>query len=148
MIAIASDQAGYHLKEEIKKHILEKGYEVLDLGTDSTDSVDYPNFGLAAAEAVAGGKCSPGIIICGTGIGISMAASKVPGIRCALCCNGYMARMAREHNDANMLALGARVIGEGVAKDIVDIFLCTEFLGGRHARRVDLITDIDHKYRK
>lgn len=148
MIAIASDQAGYYLKETLKEYIEEKGFEVLDLGTGSTESVDYPDFGLAAAEAVKSGKCDSGIVICGTGIGISMAASKVPGIRCALCCNGFMARMAREHNDANMLALGARVIGEGVAKDIVDIFLCTEFLGERHARRVNLINRIDDKYRK
>ncbi|MCK5129003.1 MAG: ribose 5-phosphate isomerase B [Clostridiales bacterium] len=148
MIAIGSDQAAYEMKSQLKEHLESKGYKVNDIGSFSEESVDYPIYGEKAATEVANGNAQFGIIICGTGIGISMAASKVPGIRCAVCTNSYMAKMAREHNNANMLALGARVIGMGVAKEIINTFLNTVFLGGRHATRVDIINKIDKKYRK
>lgn len=148
MIAIGSDHGGFDLKTEISEFLTERGYQVKDFGTCDCTSVDYPDFGLAVAESVAKGECEKGIIICGTGLGISMAANKVPGIRAALCTDSYMARMSREHNDANILALGARVIGVGLALDIVDTWLKSEFLGGRHKVRVDKITDIEKKYSK
>ena len=148
MIAIGSDHAGYKLKAEIVKFLDEKGYQVKDLGTCDGSSVDYPDYGLAVAEAVKSGECENGIIICGTGIGISIAANKVPGIRAALCTDSFMARASREHNDANVLALGERVIGPGVAMDIVDTWLKTEFQGGRHGGRLDKISSIEKKYSK
>jgi len=149
IIAISSDHGGYDLKEEIKKHLKEKGYELKDFGTcDKACSVDYPDYGLAVAQAVANGECDRGIIICGTGIGISISANKVPGIRAALCNDTFSARMSREHNDANVLALGARVIGTGLALEIVDTWFKAEFQGGRHKRRVDKISDIERKYLK
>jgi ribose 5-phosphate isomerase B len=148
MIAIASDHAGYILKDELEKHLAEKNIPFEDFGTcDSTTSVDYNDFGVMVAEAVAKGTHARGIIICGTGIGISISANKVPGIRAALCTDSYMAKMSREHNDANVLALGARVIGAGEAIDIVETWLGASFLsGGRHQRRVDKFTDIEKKY--
>jgi ribose 5-phosphate isomerase B len=149
IIAISSDHGGYKLKEEIKKYLKEKGYETKDLGTcDSACSVDYPDYGLAVAEAIANGECEKGIIICGTGIGISISANKVPGIRAALCTDTYSAKMSREHNNANILALGARVTGTGLALEIVDTWFKAEFQGGRHKRRVDKISDIEKKYFK
>ncbi|HHW47030.1 MAG TPA: ribose 5-phosphate isomerase B [Clostridiaceae bacterium] len=149
MIAIGSDHAGYDLKEEIKKYLQEKGYEVKDFGTSSGGcSVDYPDFGLAVAEAVRSGECEKGIIVCGTGIGISISANKVPGIRAALCTDSFMAKMSREHNDANVLALGARVVGPGLALDIVETWLNSEFVGGRHKTRVDKISQIEEKFLK
>lgn len=147
MIAIASDHAGFNLKMEIMKHLDEKGISYEDLGThDCTTSVDYPDYGELVAEAVSRGTHERGIVICGTGIGISIAANKVPGIRAALCMDSYMARMSREHNDSNVLALGARVIGTGLAIDIVDTWLSTSFSGGRHQRRVDKFSNIEKKY--
>jgi ribose 5-phosphate isomerase B len=149
MLAIASDHAGYSLKTEIIKHLQEKNIPYEDFGTcDCTTSVDYNDFGLMVAEAVAAGTHDRGIIICGTGIGISITANKVPGIRAALCTDTYMARMSREHNDANVLALGARVLGAGLAADIVDTWLSASFIGGRHQRRVDKFTDVEKKYSK
>ena len=149
VIAIGSDHGGYELKTQIIKYLNDKGYQVKDFGTcDGNHSVDYPEYGLAVAEAVKSGECEKGIIICGTGIGISMAANKVPGIRAALCTDSYMARMSREHNDANVLALGGRVIGAGVALDIVETWLNSEFQGGRHKTRVDKIAEIEKKYLK
>jgi len=149
MIAIGSDHAAYELKEEVKQYLMEKGLEVKDFGTyEPGKSVDYPDYGRLVAEAVASGECEQGILICGTGLGISMAANKVPGIRAAVCTNEYMARMAREHNDANILALGARVVGTGLAFSIVDAWLESEFQGGRHKTRVDKITEIECKYSK
>lgn len=149
MIAIGSDHAAYELKEEIIQHLTEKGFEVKDFGTyEAKKSVDYPDYGKLVAEAVVSGECEKGIVVCGTGLGISMAASKVPGIRAALCTNEYMARMSREHNDANILALGARVVGLGLALSICDVWLETEFLGGRHKNRVDKIIEIESKYLK
>ena len=138
-LVLASDHGGYELKEEIKKHLQEKGYDPIDIGTHSTESVDYPQFGRAAAEMVAAGEADKGILCCGTGIGISLAANKVPGIRCAVVSDTFSAKMSRAHNDANMLSLGGRVVGTGLALQIVDIWLETEFEGGRHQRRVDQI---------
>lgn len=147
MIAIASDHAGYELKSAILKHLADEGIPCDDLGTcDCTTSVDYNDYGEMVAEAVSNGTHDKGIIICGTGIGISISANKVPGIRAALCTNSYMAKMSREHNDANVLALGGRVTGTGLALDIVDTWLNTSFLGGRHQRRVDKFAAIERKY--
>ena len=149
MIAIASDHGGFELKKEIVKYLTSKGYEFTDMGTcDCTISVDYPDYGQSVAEAVSRGEYEKGIIICGTGIGISISANKVPRIRAALCTDSYMAKMSREHNDANILALGGRVTGSGLAVDIVETWLNTEFLGGRHKTRVDKISEIEKKYTK
>ena len=143
MIAIGSDHGGFALKQEIMKHLDEKGLEYKDYGTYSEESCDYPVYGAAVARAVAGGECDRGILICGTGIGISIAANKIEGIRAANCTDCYMAEMTRRHNDANILALGARVVGSGLALKIVDTFLETGFEGGRHAKRVALIAELD-----
>ena len=143
MIAIASDHGGYALKEHIKAYLTAKGITCQDFGTDSPQSCDYPIFGRAAAEAVASGQCEKGIVICTTGIGISLTANKVKGIRCALCSEPLSAELCRRHNDANMLALGAGIIGHNLAERIVDTFLSAEFEGGRHARRVGLISDME-----
>ena len=138
-ISMGCDHGGYALKEHIKTYLEEKGHEILDCGTYSTESCDYPDFGRAAAQAVADGKCERGIVICTTGIGISIAANKVSGVRCALCSESFSAEMTRRHNDANMLAMGAGLTGKNMAERIVDVFLTTEFEGGRHQRRVDKI---------
>lgn len=144
MIAIASDHGGYHLKEHLKIYLARKNILCQDFGTDSTDSCDYPVFGKAAAEAVASGQCETGIVICSTGIGISITANKVKGIRCALCADSLSAELTRRHNNANMLALGAGVVGENLAERIVDTFLSTEFEGTeRHARRVAMVNKLD-----
>ena len=143
MIALASDHAGFELKEAIKKYLVDNNYDIMDFGTNSPASVDYPTFGRMAAEAVASGECDKGIVCCGTGIGISIVANKVKGIRCALCTDEFTAEMSRKHNDANMLAMGAGMIGPNMAERIVDVFLSTEFEGGRHARRVGLMMDIE-----
>ena len=143
MIAIASDHGGYQLKEHLKAYLAAKGITCEDFGTDSTESCDYPLFGKAAAQAVADGRCETGIVICTTGIGISISANKVKGIRCALCADALSAEMTRRHNDANMLALGAGITGSMLAERIVDVFLNTEFEAGRHARRVGLMMDIE-----
>lgn len=147
-IAIGSDHGGFLLKSEILKHIESQGYDVHDFGCYSTDSEDYPDIGHAVAEAVAKGEYERGIIICGTGIGISIAANKVPGVRAALCGDCFSAKASREHNNANILAMGERVIGVELAKMITDIWLSTEFAGGRHARRVDKLGEIECKYNK
>ncbi len=140
MIAIGCDHGGFDLKERVVKHLTEKGYEVKDVGCYSKASCDYPLMGHAAAEAVASGECEKGIVICTTGIGISIAANKVKGVRCALCSDSLSAKMTRLHNNANMLAMGAGIVGENLALDIVDTFLGTEFSDEeRHARRVALI---------
>lgn len=145
-VAISNDHAGYELKDEIVKILKNSNYEVVDFGTCDSKSVDYPDYGLKVAEAVKNGECEKGIIICGTGIGISVSANKVPGIRAALCTNSLMARLSREHNNANVLALGARIVGLDLALDIVETWLKTEFLGDRHQRRLDKIEDIEKKY--
>ncbi|MDK2942734.1 MAG: ribose 5-phosphate isomerase [Acetobacterium sp.] len=147
-IAIGSDHGGLGLKETIKPFLIEQGHEVVDFGTDTVDSCDYPIYGERVGEAVSFGDCERGIAICGTGLGISMAVNKVPGIRAALCTNEFMAEMSREHNNANVLVLGARVLGEGLAMRIVKIWLETSFAGGRHQRRIDGITAIEKKYLK
>ena len=139
MISLASDHGGFALKEHVKKYLEAKGFEVKDFGCHSTESCDYPIFGRAAAESVACGECEKGIVICTTGIGISISANKIKGIRCALCGDPFSAEMTRRHNDANMLAMGAGIVGPNMAERIVDVFLSTEFEGGRHARRVGLI---------
>ena len=145
MIAIGSDHGGFLLKQEVMKYLAEKGLEYKDFGTYTEDSCDYPVYGEAVARAVASGECERGIVICGTGIGISISANKVHGIRAALCGDCYSAEYTRRHNDANMLALGARVLGSGLALKIVETFLTTEFEGGRHARRVAMISDIESR---
>lgn len=136
-IAIASDHAGFDVKEEIKELLRELGYEVADLGTEGLDSVDYPDFADAMAAALADGAAGRGVLICGTGIGISMAANRYRHIRAARCCDATDARLARAHNDANVLVLGSRTSGSEVARDCVVMFLQTAFEGGRHQRRVD-----------
>lgn len=143
MIAIACDHSALEMKKEIKSLLDELGESYRDFGTDTTDSCDYPVFAARAAKAVVSGECDKGIVICGTGIGVSLAANKVKGIRCALCSEPYSAELTRRHNNANMLALGARVIGPELAKMIVKTFLSTPFEGGRHQRRVDLITALE-----
>lgn len=137
MLALACDHGGYELKQEIINYLSSKNIEFIDFGCTSTDAVDYPEYGKKAAQAVASGQCDKGIIICGTGIGISISANKVPGIRCALCHDCFSAAATREHNDANMLALGARVIGVGHALKVVETFLNTPFSNDeRHIRRI------------
>lgn len=144
-IVLSSDHAAIELRQAIAAHVAAKGYEVVDIGPVTTESTDYPKHGEAAARRVASGDCALGIIICGTGQGIMMAANKVHGIRCGVCSDTFSARMIRAHNDANMLSLGARVIGAGLALDIVDAFLGTEFEGGRHGRRVEMITALENQ---
>ena len=140
MIGLGSDQAGYQLKQVIIKHLAERGEEYIDYGSYDEDPVDYPVYGKKVANAIVSGECDKGILICGTGIGISIAANKVPGIRAAVCSDCFSAEATRLHNDANILAFGARVIGPGLATMIVDTFLDTEFSGvERHQRRIDMI---------
>ncbi len=140
MIAIASDHGGYDLKEKVKAYLEEKGLAYKDFGCTDKSSCDYPDFAKPAARAVASGECSRGIVICTTGIGVSICANKVPGIRCALCGDPVTATLTRQHNNANMLAMGAGIVGENLALDIVEKFLTTEFSGNeRHARRVHKI---------
>ncbi len=138
-LAIACDHGGYNLKEAIKLRFADS-VEFIDLGTNSTDSVDYPEYGQALAKAIINGEVARGILICGTGIGISIAANRYPQVRAALCTNSTMARLTRAHNDANVLALGARIIGEQLAFDIVETFLNTKYEGGRHDCRIDQLT--------
>ena len=135
-IAVASDHAGFDLKEILKRDLEEAGHEVLDLGTNSTQSVDYPDFGMAMADAVASGKAARGVLVCGTGIGISMAANRNPKVRAALVHDVTSARLSRMHNDANVVAFGQRLIGTETAREALKVFLGTEFEGGRHANRV------------
>lgn len=147
-IAIGCDHGGYELKGEIISFLETNGYELKDFGTYSTDSCDYADYSVKVAEAVAAKEYDFGILICGTGIGISIAANKVPGIRAALCSDTFSAHATREHNDANILALGQRVVGVGLALDIVKTFLNSEFEGDRHSKRIDKITAIEKKYNK
>ena len=143
MISMGCDHGGYLLKEHVKKYLTEQGHEIKDFGCHSLDSCDYPRFGAAAARAVADGTCEKGIVICTSGIGISISANKIKGIRCALCSEPLSAEMTRRHNNANMLAMGAGMTGPNMAERIVDTFLSTEFEGGRHQRRVDGITALE-----
>ncbi len=138
-IVLSSDHAAIDLRQAIAAHVISKGWEAVDIGPTTTESTHYPLHGKAAAKKVASGDCRFGIIVCGTGQGIMMAANKIDGIRCGVCGDEFSAKMIRAHNDANMMALGARVLGEGLALDLVDAFLETEFEGGRHATRVGMI---------
>lgn len=147
-IAIGSDHAGLNLKNVIIEHLKTKGLDVKDFGTYTSDSCDYPDYGEKVAEEVSSGNYELGILICGTGIGISISANKVPGIRAAVCSDTFSAHACREHNNANILAMGERIVGAGLAVDIVDTFLNAEFQGGRHQRRIDKIHDIEKKYNK
>lgn len=142
-IAIACDHGGLALKEAIKDHVEAKGHEVVDFGTHNTDSCDYPDYAKKAANAVASKECERGIVVCGTGIGVSITANKVNGIRCALVHDCFSAKATREHNDTNMLAIGQRVIGEGLALQIVDIWLTTQYEGGRHDQRIEKMMAIE-----
>ena len=144
-IAIGADQGGFDLKQHIVENLDTQEHTVLDLGIHKLESIDYPDIAETVARAVADGEAERGIIVCGTGIGVSLAANKVHGIRAALCTNCYMARMAREHNDAQILCLGGRVVGTGTAVEIVHVFLTTQALGGRHTRRVNKINALDDK---
>jgi ribose 5-phosphate isomerase B len=145
-VAIASDHGGIHIREEIKKLMDEMGIEYIDLGCGCETSVDYPDYAIPVAEKVAKGEVDRGILICGTGIGMTIAANKVKGIRCALCHDVYSAKLTRQHNDSNILAMGERVIGPGLAREIAKVWLTTEFEGGRHARRVEKITQYENKH--
>ncbi|HEY0149180.1 MAG TPA: ribose 5-phosphate isomerase B [Allosphingosinicella sp.] len=140
-IAIVSDHAAFEMKAQLIEHLRERGFETLDLGTTSTDSVDYPDYGYRIARALAEGEVQRGVALCGSGIGISIAVNRHPACRCALVSDGLSARLAREHNDANVLAMGARIIGIETARDCVDQFLATPFAGGRHQRRIDKLSN-------
>ena len=142
-ISIACDHGAFDLKERLKAHLAEQGHEVVDCGTHSTDSCDYPDFARPAAQMVADGTCDKGVVLCTTGIGVSITANKVRGVRCALCHDPLSAEMTRRHNDANVLAMGAQIIGGNLAERILDVFLSTEFEGGRHQRRVDKIMETE-----
>lgn len=143
-VALAADHGAYELKEFLKKHLEEKGAEVTDFGCFSKESVDYPKFAYLAANAVAGKSCDFGVICCTTGLGVSMAANKVKGVRAAVCTNEMLAEMTRRHNNANVICMGQNVVSQELAAKMTDIFLSTEFEGGRHQRRVDLLTDIEN----
>lgn len=145
-IGIGSDHGGFALKEELKAFMEEKNIEVVDFGTYNTESVDYPDYGEVVAKAVIDGQVEKGVVICGTGIGISISANKVKGIRCALCGDVYSAKMSREHNNANMIALGGRVVGVDLAKEILSGYLDSNFGGGRHKRRLDKISEIEDRF--
>ena len=142
-ITIGCDHAGYELKKKVIAHLLERGIEVIDVGTDSTASCDYPDFATAVCKRIQSGESELGILVCGTGIGMSMAANKHRGIRAAACSDTFSARLTRMHNNANVLCFGERVVGAGLACDLVDAFIDAEFEGGKHARRVDMITAIE-----
>ena len=142
-IAMGCDHGGFAMKEELKAYLTEKGHEVTDCGCHSTASCDYPEFGEAAARAVAEGACEMGVVVCTTGIGISIAANKVKGIRCAHCADSLQAEMTRRHNNANMMAIGAGFTGKNMAERMVEVFLSTEFEGGRHERRVNKMMELE-----
>lgn len=144
-IAMGNDHTAIEMKEAVKEHLLERGYEVTDLGTNSAESCDYPEYGEMVGRAVASGETDLGIVICGTGVGISLAANKVRGIRACVCSEPYTAKLARMHNNANVLAFGARVIGIEMAKMITDEWLNAGYEGGRHQRRVDMLMDIENR---
>lgn len=148
MIAIGSDHAGFGLKQALMQHLTERGLEYKDFGTYTPDSCDYPVYARAVAEAVARGECERGIIVCGTGIGVSITANKVKGIRATVCHDVFSAKACRQHNDTNIITMGERVIGAGAAIEVLDAWLDTPFLGGRHARRVGLISQTENEYFK
>ena len=142
-LVVGSDHAAYELKEAIKAKLISEGHEVIDVGCDSTESVDYPKYGHAVGRAVASGEAERGIAVCGSGIGISIACNKVPGIRAALCTSIEMAEMCRRHNNANVVCMGARMISQELAFDIIDTWMTTDFEGGKHLRRINEIEDLD-----
>ncbi len=142
-VALGCDHVGYELKQVVREHLEKKGYECVDYGCDSPERANYPIYGERVGRAVAGGECELGVLICGTGIGISLAANRVPGIRAAVCSEPYSAELTRRHNNANIIAFGARVVGEGTALAIVDAFFGAQFEGGRHAERVAMLEAID-----
>ena len=144
-LAIGNDHTAVEMKKELKAYLEEKGYEVINVGTDSTESFPYPVSGYKVAKMVASGQADGGILICGTGAGISLAANKVKGIRCCVCSEPYSAKLSKQHNNSNIIAFGARVIGIEMAKMIVDEWLNAEFMGGRHQTRVDMIMEIEEK---
>ncbi len=145
IIALGADHGGYELKESIKKHLEEKGVEYIDYGSYTGEAIDYPIIAKKVADAIVSGECGRGILCCGTGVGISIAANKVKGIRCACCSDYFSAYYTRLHNDANILAMGGRVVGAGLGIMMADVFLETDFEGGRHERRVGLITEIENE---
>jgi ribose 5-phosphate isomerase B len=146
-VAIGADHGGYHLKEDVIKFITELGHEVMDLGCDCPDAVDYPDYAISVCDKVVAGEADRGILICGTGIGMTIAANKIPGIRCALVHDMFSAKATREHNDSNVLAMGERVIGPGLAQEIARIWLETEFSGAqRHANRIRKVSTLEEKY--
>ncbi len=145
MIAISSDHAGYFLKNSIIKYLQAKGFEYMDFGPDSENSVDYPDYAEKTADCILSGRCEKGILICGTGIGMSIAANKIKGIRAALCTTGLHARLARQHNNANIVTIGSRTTGNDLALDIVEEFLKTEYLNGRHEKRINKIRLLEEK---
>ena len=146
VIALGADHAGWELKEALKAWLIENGHQILDFGTHSPESVDYPDYALQVGEAVASGKADRGLLVCGTGIGMAMTANKVPGIRAALCSDPFMARLSREHNDANVLALGGRLMDGELGLEILQMWLGTEFAGGRHERRLAKIAQIESRF--
>ena len=143
-ISLACDHGALALKRAVRAHLEELGHEVLDFGTDTPDSCDYADFGVPAARAVASGECERGVVLCTTGIGMCITANKIRGIRCALLSDLMSARLTRQHNNANMIAMGAAVVGEMLALEILDVFLTTEFQGGRHQRRIDKVMALDN----
>ena len=147
-IAIGNDHAGPEMKRELSEYLESKGHTVINYGTDSTESTSYAIYGQKVAEAVAAGEADCGVLICGTGVGISLAANKVKGIRAAVCSEPTTARLAKQHNNANIIAIGQRIVGLELAKDILDAYLGATFEGGRHADRVAMITEIENKYMK
>lgn len=141
-VVFGSDHAGYALKEELKDHVAQMGHEVIDVGAHSTQRADYPQYGREAAQVVAAGDADRAILVCGTGVGISLAANTVEGVRCAVCSEPYTAKLTRNHNDANAIALGARVVGPGEAQMIAEVFLGEDFEGGRHQTRIDMVNQM------
>lgn len=148
VVALGADHAGFKLKEALKAWLIQGGHQVLDFGTNTSESVDYPDYALQVAEAVANAKAERGLLVCGTGVGMAMAANKVPGVRAAFCPDLLTARLSREHNDANVLALGGRIMGRELAIEILKVWLATAFTGGRHQRRVEKISQMEHRYGK
>jgi ribose 5-phosphate isomerase B len=144
-IALGADHAGFPLKEDLKAWLITQGHEVVDCGTQSAESVDYPDYAAIVGGAVITGKAARGILVCGTGLGMAMAANKVPGVRAAACADAYTARLSREHNDANVLALGARITARDAAIEILQAWLGADFAGGRHARRVAKLAELDRE---
>lgn len=144
-IALAADHGGYELKEAVKQHLTERGLEFVDFGTNSTASVDYPDMAVPACDAVVSGQCGLALLFCGTGVGISMAANKIKGIRACCCSDAFSAEYTRRHNDANALCMGGRVVGPGLACTLVDVFLDTEFEGGRHQKRIDKVMALENR---